>query len=120
MRKGFFIAAILFMLPCIVFATYLERSDYAKTEAFQARVQYAMQTAAGQIMNESASTPNHAQRIIFAKKVLVYRHNINACSMLVTTETAVGTAIDGGGDPTDAEIQNAVNAFWNAWSGVST
>lgn len=100
-------------------AGYAERSAYARTDAFRERLQYAMMNASGMILAEPASTPHHLKRCEFAQKVdRGDGYNINTTSLKVTTDPSVGTAIDGGGDPTDAQIQNAVNAFWNQWSGV--
>lgn len=92
----------------------------ASDSKFIGRVTAAIIAAAHAILNEGSGTPNHANRIAFASKVI---DNPNVYGALIAKGVATDpqTATDMG-DPfnsdniTDADINNAVSAQWNDYA----
>lgn len=93
-----------------------EQQRFVKSEAWQTRVGQVARRVALAIQAESVGTTNHAARSALAVKVLTapdpkvwsepYTRNIAAVNNLPA-------------QPTDAQLQTAVQNIWNAMSGTT-
>lgn len=106
-------------------ATASEAAVVATEATWVRRVQFYRLAAAVAIMNEDATTANHAERVVYATKVINGQDNLPDYALGVATNTTVLAAIDTGvGAPdwgvTDATISNTVNALFNAFAGIAT
>lgn len=89
-------------------ASYLELYRLASDSDFQIRLRYALLREAYDITNESVDTPNHAQRLIWA------RAELNGLSEVQINRLAIGVLLNpaiaaSGSLATDAELQFQVN-----------
>lgn len=103
-------------------ATFTDYGTIANNANFQARVNYAMVTAAVNVYAESVNTAGHSQRVAFCKQVFNGGYSITAAALMVLTNSAIVVVADAAVTPgfaiTDAQIQNAVNGLWNDFAGV--
>jgi hypothetical protein len=86
---------------------------------FQSRVYMSMLSAAIAIAAEATATPNHVNRVAFAKQVtgsvptaFQNQGQTLAWAAAITSQGLDNTA-------TDAAIDTAVSSIWNAWAGVT-
>lgn len=103
-------------------ATFSQLGQIAPTVNFANRVRIAMQTAAAAVYSEVNTTPGHAARVAYATKVANGTYNLGeACFLVLTNSTiaaeAVVTTTPDNAIP-DADIQFAVNSFWNLLAGA--
>lgn len=95
----------------------LTQNTLARDQNFQSRVRMAAVIAAIAVINESTLTPNHANRIAYAKRVLSGQVNfITKLSYLVVTNQTIATTAPTGVDATDGDIQYVVNSLWDILS----
>lgn len=103
-------------------ATFTDYGTIAGSANFQARVNYAMVTAAVNVYAEALNTPGHVQRSAFSKQVFNGGYSITAACLMVLTNSAIVAVADAAVTPgfaiTDAQIQTAVNGLWNDFAGV--
>lgn len=103
-------------------ATFSDLGSIAKDANFQTRVNYAMTVAAVNVYSESTGTTGHAQRSIFAVKVLNGNYSIVNAALAVLTNATIAAeaalATTPGFAIPDGDIQFAVNSLWNDFSGV--
>lgn len=98
----------------------------AEYGGFQSRVSYALVVAAVNVMAESAGTVNHAERVIYAKKIINGDYDLIDPSMAVLTNSTIAAESDstivsnGSFNIPDGDIQFAINSLFNALAGVST
>jgi hypothetical protein len=62
-------------------ASFVEMTYIAGQPSTQSRVEYCLKKAAVAVMAEAANTENHAERIVFAKKVLSGEAGITHATM---------------------------------------
>jgi|SRR5215469_1530297 len=102
--------------------SYLQLTQLAQQQVFQARVNFSMNQAAEQIYNESPTAPNHGVRAAYAIKVAAGNFNLAANSLAVMTNpTIVSKALNDGSSTNgilDTDIDTAVASIWNMLAGV--
>lgn len=103
----------------------------ARDAGFQLRLQNALMTVAWQILNESSSTPGHAQRATYARQVIsdpaaatvglapsfVTRPNVINFTTSTVFQSGGVSVITASGD---ADMQSQLNTDWYAMSGASS
>jgi hypothetical protein len=103
-------------------ATWSTLSDIVNAPVFQNRVHMAMQEAAWSVYSEDVSTVGHAERAAYANKVANGTFALSEVCYLVLTNPSVGAEADPLQPPDygipDADIQFAVNSYWNLLAGV--
>jgi hypothetical protein len=102
--------------------TYADLGKIAADPGFQSRVDYAMANAALAIYSE-APTQKTPTRVVYARQVLGSGYDHQRAALGVLENAAVAAmAVLATGSPdysvTDAAIQNAVSAMWNAFAGA--
>jgi hypothetical protein len=104
-------------------ASFYTMGKIADHQAFQARVCYCITKAAVAVMAEDAQTPNHAERVAYAKAVLSGAASVAEYSRaVVTNSTLTANGVD---DPalfgiSDGDLEFTVNSMFNAMAGVAT
>lgn len=89
-------------------ATYVELFDLITEATLAKRISYAKVVLAAQIFAENPATPNHANRLIFAQRILVdglQKATPRVCAIGVLADAAVAAA---GATCTDAQILTAL------------
>jgi hypothetical protein len=102
---------------------FADANTIAKDAGWQGRLGYAMTIVAMNVYGEPPTTSGHPVRKAFAQLVFAGAYNVYSTGLMVLTDTAVsGAANIAAGTPgwgvTDAQIQAAVNNFWNEMAGV--
>jgi hypothetical protein len=90
---------------------------------FSSRVRHFLTKAAVSVMSEVGSTPSHAERVIYAKKVLDGTASVAQASRAVVTNATIQAAIQLGAADfgvVDGDIEFVVNSLFNALAGVAT
>lgn len=105
---------------------YLDSSYLADADDFRRRVQIALLTAAKDVMVEDNTVASHAERVVFAKKVL---GDPEAQTSDVVKVVVTNPAIDATENKTglgrytttasDSDIQFTINSLFNALAGVA-
>lgn len=99
----------------------------AKDSRFLLRLQSALGKVAWQVLTEATNTPNHIQRVAFARQIIsnpagfaqmyapwfVMRTNVLGFVTLYNFENGEVTTAAG-----DADIESQLNSDWNILSGV--
>jgi len=103
-------------------ATASEAAQVAKTPAWRARVEFYRLKGAVAIMAEPATTPNHAERVAYAAKILA-GEPINEYAVAVATNPTVQTTIRmSTGSPDwgvpDNDVEFTVNSLLDGFAGV--
>lgn len=102
-------------------ASLADRYTLARDETFLEKVQVQIVAFAKIVLEESASTANHGERVALARKVLVDSTSMaHTFAMLVVSDPAVQPRAPSGAALTDAELDGAVQYAWNAEAGVAT
>jgi len=91
---------------------------YQKNKEFAGKVKFEMQLAAIAIMAEAAETANHADRIIYAKKILDGEASITEFCIGVLTNSTVKAHVVAGTDYT-SDLAFIVQSMFNAFAGIS-
>ncbi len=107
-------------------ATADQLSALGNDQKFQQRVKSLLVQQAGAVYIEDPNTPNHAQRIAYAKQILQGSVNfINVAQVLVNRTNLVGSTITynftSGNivtDATDGAIASQITTDWNMLAGV--
>lgn len=105
-------------------ASYLDMAYIAEQPSTRSRVEYCLKKAAVAVMAEEANTANHAERVVFAKKVLAGEANIQNATLAtmtnstITSNGAPNTAPNFG--ISDNDLEFTVNSMFNAFAGVAT
>lgn len=91
--------------------SYTERYALTENGTFRHKLQMAIWIAAVDVTNEPGSTPNHAQRLVWAKRSL--RGPIDTADMLKVAIRASANATIGeaGTNASDSDIQFVVNGL---------
>ena len=74
----------------------LERMFEASEEGFQRKVKYYMQKAAIAVLGELGTTSGHAERVIYANKILDGTASVYEYAVGVTTNATIADKIDTG------------------------
>jgi hypothetical protein len=90
-----------------------KQQQLAADETFVSRVQQAMITTAITVSTEPANTPGQADRLILAVQCLRNPRD-HAKRFAIAVATQVGNI-----SPSDANINTAVAAVWNAFAGFN-
>jgi len=104
-------------------ASFHTMAKIAEHEAFLKRVQYCMHKAAVAVMAEDAGTASHADRVVYAKKILDGSASVQQYSRsVVTNATLTASGVD---DPalfgvSDGDLEFTVDSMFNAMAGVAT
>ena len=91
---------------------------YQKNKEFAGKVKHEMQLAAIAIMAEAAETANHADRILYAKKILDGEASITEFCIGVLTNSTVKAHVIAGTDYT-SDLAFVVQSMFNAFAGIS-
>lgn len=63
------------------------------------------------------STEGHTERVAYAKEVLAGAASILEYAIGVVTNSTIATTIDGGGQPTDSDVEFVVNSMFSDFAG---
>lgn len=98
-------------------ATYLELQEIQRNESFRSRVAVACVISAETIRLENPATPNHDARLAWARTC--YQNPGVAASSMVWPVLAQNSGLSQAAilGSTDAQLQTAVNAAINVFSG---
>ena len=91
--------------------TYEELYVLAQNKSLQTRVKYAVRIAATAIIDEATNTPNHANRVIWARKQFrgeLEGPELSAAMNFLTANSAFRAA---DGVLTDEQLQTIVTSF---------
>jgi hypothetical protein len=97
---------------------YVDQFASSTYPIFVQQVTVAMTSAAIAIASEAAATANHNNRVTLAKLVAA---NPTYWGPLFALGVSVNLAVNSvtvATLPTDANVQNSVNAIWNTFAGV--
>ena len=96
----------------------------AQQPIFQARVRFSLNKAAVAALAEPMATPGHAERAVFARKVLSGQYVLEHVAMAVfTNDSLKGSGNINNPDTNglnDAEIQSAITSLFSALAGVES
>jgi uncharacterized protein with ATP-grasp and redox domains len=88
------------------------------TNGFQKKIKYFMQKAAIAVLGETDPIGDeHTSRVEFAKKVLDGTASVYEYTVGVVTNSTIASTIDAGNEPTDADLEFAVNSMFSDFSG---
>lgn len=90
---------------------------WAKNPHNQQRIKYFMQKAAVDIIGEVGTTPGHAERIVYAAKILDGTASIPEYTIAVTTNATILASINAETEPSDSDIEFTVNSMINDFAG---
>lgn len=101
-------------------ATLAQEQTLSLDIAFIQRVQMALVTAAINVQSEPTTTLLHAQRVVYAQRILANPIlTANQMAVGVATNTTIGTEYVGppiqSSNILDADIQFTVNSLYNAY-----
>lgn len=103
-------------------ATFSDLGTIAKDANFQARVGFAMMTAAVNVYAEATNTTGHPQRRALALQVFTGAFGVGTMCIAVLTNATIAAeavlATTPGFAIPDGDIQFAVNSLWNDFAGV--
>ena len=88
----------------------------ANEKGFQRKVKYYMQKAAVAILGEDAQTAGHAERIVYASKILSGEASVYEFSVGVVTNATIAGEIDAQTD-FDSDLEFVVNSMFNDFAG---
>lgn len=95
--------------------SFLESYDLATDAVFVSRVEIALAKSAVAVSSEDPTTPYHAERAAYSKRVLdAPASAASSAAIGVVTNAAIDES-----SPDDA-IEFTINSLWNALSGVVT
>lgn len=100
----------------------LDVVNQSQTPEFMAIVGQHFLEAAIAIMNESAETVNHAERVAYAKSVIAGGLNTTQAAKIVATNATVAGYLGAGRSVwagQDSDLAFVVASVWNALAGVS-
>lgn len=95
---------------------YLDLYKLVQDAAFQQRTQFALWRAANVVMREDTGTPNHAQRLAWAKETL--RGPTQQMTSVITRVSTTGAVYNTGAAVSDDDLQTIVNGLVNDMAGV--
>jgi len=107
--------------PAFAGDSYSNYGALASNTVFLQRLDFALHKAAQSIVAESVSVTSHAQRRNFAQNVIFGNYNVAGAALYVLADATIqGLASVGvnGGNITDAQLDAAIAAAWNALAGV--
>ncbi|MCP3940282.1 MAG: hypothetical protein GY710_02210 [Desulfobacteraceae bacterium] len=99
--------------------SFSQSMSEANDKGFQRKIKLSMQRAAIAVMAESSETSNHAERVIYAKKVLNGEALIYEYCVGIVTNSTIAAAIAADTD-FDSSIDFTVDSMFDAFAGVST
>ncbi len=99
--------------------SFSQSMSEANDKGFQRKIKLSMQRAALAVMAESSETANHAERIVYAKKVLSGEASTFEYCVGIVTNAAIAADI-AASDDYDSKIDFTVDSMFNAFAGVST
>lgn len=93
--------------------TVAELYELAITNAWQRKVRYYLVEAAVAIKAEPANTPSHAERVVFADKVLSGAAPVETVALAVLTNPTIAAEAP---NVPDGDVQFAVQSVVNAFA----
>jgi hypothetical protein len=104
-------------------ASLTDLSSIALSVDFSRRINMAAFNCALAVMAESANTPSHAQRVIFAATILAGNSPNLLLAYGILNNTTIAAEADVSSPPgfaiPDGDLQFAMNSIFNAYAGVS-
>jgi hypothetical protein len=107
-------------------ADYSDLMQIAADTGFQLRVQYAMESAAVNVMAEQNTVIGHALRVAYAEKILANSLPLFPMALAILTNTTIAAEADFTKQnvvPTfgipDSDMQFAANSVFSALAGVA-
>lgn len=94
-------------------------NEIAGNDIYKRRVEYALFSAAVNVMSEVNTTPSHAARVTYGAKVLAGQADVRAAVIASLTNSTLAAANTADSIP-DSDIQFAVNSLFNALAGIGT
>ncbi len=88
---------------------YTELAKLAKDGPFGVRIQFALWRAANRVRVESAATPNHAERLVWAKRELQGPSPQFTATMNLVLTT--GSVFNTGAAVTDDQLQSVIDGL---------
>ena len=83
----------------------------AKDLDFQGRVKAFFQKAAIAVSSEDEATPNHAERLVFAGKVMYGQITLYQLAMAALTNPTIWATVAADGEPSDNDLEFSVNSI---------
>ena len=90
---------------------------------FIERVGFYMKKAAVAVMSEDAGTVSHAERVVYADKIIAGTASVREYSLGVMTNATMEAAADPdieGNGISDTDLEFTVNSMFNAYAGIAT
>jgi len=85
---------------------------------FQAKIKYFMQKASLAVLGEELPIGDeHVARVAYANDILDGTASIYEYAVGVVTNATIATTINGGSEPTDSELEFAVNSMFSDFAG---
>lgn len=99
--------------------TYTDIVDVAAKASFIGRVQYALTIAAVNVAAEDPGTPNHADRLVLAEKILAGSYPAGSVNAVLANPTiaAESDSSQRGENIADGDLQFAVNSLFDGLAG---
>jgi len=113
-----FLIAMVFVFSFVIQVFAADYWTFHKNDEFKNKVKYEMQVAAIAIMAEAADTANHAERVVYAKKILDGSASIEEFAIGVLTNASVKAKVTADQDYT-SDLAFTVSSLFNAFAGVS-
>lgn len=96
----------------------------AETPNFQRRIRYCLVKTAMAVLAESINTAGHADRVVYAKKIIGGGYDVIAAGLAVLTDTNLKASGNLSNQDTfglnDTEVQTAVDLQFSALAGVES
>lgn len=107
-----------FNLKDSIMALSLNAMNWANDYGAQRRVKYFMQKAAIAVLGEASPIGDeHVARVSFASKVLDETASISEYTIGVVTNPTIASTVDSGSQPSDNDIEFAVNSMFSDFAG---
>jgi hypothetical protein len=90
----------------------------ANEVGFQRRVKYFMTKAAAAILGEDPLTENHAERVVYANKILDGTASVYEFAVAVATNSTIAANLVAGTEPSDSDMEFTVNSFIDDFAGA--
>ena len=87
----------------------------ARKRDLQDKLRYYLVAAAIAVMNESDTTPNHANRLAYARTILRGQENIQQVAMAFVANTTIAGKIETGEDY-DSDIAYVISTIFDAFA----
>ncbi len=121
MKKLFFVGILFLVKPVFAALNFGDLMIISSDGRFQNRCSYSLDVAAVNVIAESTTTANHAQRTAYAKNIVSGNFNPRIVSIGVLTNSTISSEATLAGPDfaiPDGDIQFTINTLFNDFAGV--